>query len=426
VVLSIYLAALELQFACMNMEFAPVFRTFNVPDRPVTGYAEGNLGIVEPRYFHTYLFWAYRHLSGVGISQPEGEALLPWEYRPPPTSPTEFVEPVAAWDKARRQINPAAPPRDHVEYGPQYRRAHDTDWIFFLNCPDDSFKTATNTLENRIQRFGARSREVKEWLDGQDTVFSNCAGGAAIPGPVPAGLDPLIGKDREYQIAAAQFYSGQYDEAVRRFEAIGRDPNSPWREWGAYLAARCFIRKGTLGAEMDQPDRPSLAEARRRLQAVLDDPGLSRVHDSVRGLLDYVMLRLDSEQQMTALSARLLGPQPAADLNHNWTDYDWLLDRGIRPKELDELTDWITAFRDESPDAPTRALRKWRRSNTLPWLLAVLAKIEADHEAAKEIVQAAAAVKPESPGFVMASFHRFRLLALLYAKCSRACKILIK
>lgn len=413
VVLSIYLAAVELQFACMNIEFAPVFRTFNVPDRPVTSYVEGNLGIVEPRYFHTYLFWAYRHLSGVGSSRQGGEDRLTGIDGQTPLRSTGIRNPVEAWEAARRAVNPTASTQYWDRYAPisAFSGTGSESWDSFENCPEDAWRTAVATLESRVKQFGEGSTEVREWLSGQEIVFLNCQGDAEVPGSVPPGLHPLIRKDREYQVAAARFYAGAYEEAARRFEAIGRDGDSPWRQWGPYLAARCFIRRGILSGEPNQPERPNLAEARRRLRGVIAAADLSAVHGPARRLLDYVLLRLDPETTMSSLSARLLKPQRDPNLNQYLTDFDWLLDRGVKPRDGGELTDWIITFRDESPEALARALRRWRESKSLPWLISALAKVEPSHSAALEVAQAAAAVESSSPAFVMASYHRFRLLA---------------
>jgi hypothetical protein len=38
------------------------------PDLPLTGYAQGQLGILQPTYARSYLYVAYRYLIGIGVS----------------------------------------------------------------------------------------------------------------------------------------------------------------------------------------------------------------------------------------------------------------------------------------------------------------------------------------------------------------------
>ena len=50
----------------------------------------------------------------------------------------------------------------------------------------------------------------------------NCSGGTAIPPTLESG-DARARADRMYQIAAAQFYAGQFETAEANFRQIAAD-----------------------------------------------------------------------------------------------------------------------------------------------------------------------------------------------------------
>src|SRR5207253_2939977 len=98
------------------------------------------------------------------------------------------------------------------------------------------------TLENRIKEFGEGSSVVKEWVRAQDTVFSNCSGGHAIPAEAGKNDPPLIRADRAYQTGAAYFYGADFKDAEATFHSIALDKSSPWSGIANYLEARAIVR----------------------------------------------------------------------------------------------------------------------------------------------------------------------------------------
>ena len=87
----------------------------------------------------------------------------------------------------------------------------------FVNCNQDAFQTAAKTLEERIKRLGADNAAVKQWVEAQDLVFANCSEGQHIPAALPAEAEASLRADRDYQIAAANFYAGNFDLATQQF-----------------------------------------------------------------------------------------------------------------------------------------------------------------------------------------------------------------
>ena len=405
-VLATYAIVIEIQFACGGGRPAPSFTHFDRPDVLFQEYMAGELGIVKPGFRHAYLFFAYRHLAGIGFTK-QAKA----EYRPKIIRPTDrSATPRKGIDLWRRAYGKAAVPRKHV-WRLDLRKVPGEEWQFFLNCPDHAFRTAAATLEQRIEQFGSESEEVKAWVEAQDIVFSNCQNGEDIPPEAGGDLAPLIRADRAYQIAAAHFYSGHFAEAAARFQAIGHDNDSPWRSWGAYLAARSWIRKATLETPRDHIDDESFAKALELLDAVLDDPDQAERHPSAEGLKGFVAARLHPAERMGKLANLLLQPNPETAINPLWKDYHYLLDRGYGSGLEDDLTRWILTFPVSGKDALDRSLAHWKRTGGLPWLLAVLTKIDAEHSDLDEVLKAASAVPETSPGRLTATYYRFLLLS---------------
>jgi hypothetical protein len=237
---------------------------------------------------------------------------------------------------------------------------------WFLNCPDDAFRTAALTLNQRIQQFGAESREVRSWAEAQEQVFANCAQGAVTPVPAPADIDPLIRADRTYQIAAAHFYTGDFDAAEAGFSEIAEDASSPWHDIAPYLVARTLIRKATLSGGYRQFDVATMTRAEDQLKRIAEDPQLETVHGAAERLLSYVRIRLHPEERLRELGAAILRPGAGETLRNDLEEYAYLLKR-VHDKEPADFTDWHT-------------------------------------------LAAAAKVGPNSPGYATVAYHRLRLM----------------
>ncbi len=406
--LSAALLVSSLAYTCGNFEFAPTFVPRALPGVPLQKFLAGDIGILQGSFLHFYQFIAYRHWTGLGLNPDERAALPSGRFATSDARPETGLE---VWTRTRDEIRPGSPIRDYETY----RKILGEGWNSYLNCTDHAFRTAAETLGSRVAKFGPDSREVKLWLDAQDQVFSNCGAGETIPESLPPDVDPLIRADRDYQIAAAYFYAGEFDEAARRFEAIARDTSSPWSVWGTYLAARCDIRKGNLARSYNEFDGDLLRSAQSRLQEVLRDPRLQPVHEAAKGLLDYLRLRLDPADRMRELSLILTTPNTGERIRQAWIDYDYLLDRGQKVP-LDDLGLWMTVLRGQPAEALAKeddsreiALRRWRDTGTVHWLFAALSLADAKWPPAGQLNEAAAQVPPGDPAYLGISFHRIRL-----------------
>lgn len=216
------------------------------PDPPYSDFMKGNLGIVQPTYWDIFLFAAYRNLAGFPFNASELAILDSASGTNPAVPSAEDLAAANSNQKTeealwREALASAQPSRHGVSFsdarGVIRSEMHGSDFISYYNCLPDAFKTARETLAKRRAQFGADSAAVQSWLDAQQAVFGNCSGSgsygqppkeAVIPNPAADSDPPPIRADRSYQIAAAYFYSGDYQEAASRFSAIAKDPQSPW------------------------------------------------------------------------------------------------------------------------------------------------------------------------------------------------------
>jgi hypothetical protein len=383
------------------------------PEYPLEKFAGGEVGVLQPTYARSYLFAAYRNLSGAGVSTKErGDLLGLWKDRLDSNSP-DYDDAAKPWLEARLKVAGVSPPPQISAY--RHREKPD-EYETYINCQKDAFETAAATLLERTKKFGADSSVMKDWVTAQDSVFANCSEGQHIPAAPPADADALIRADGAYQIAAANFYSGGLDEARRLFETIARDAASPWHETAAYLAARSLVRKAILGPADKKAE--ALSQAEEALQKILSDRSLGAVHPAAGRLLNLVRLRLHPEAKLHELAQALLKKNDETLKQDLW-DYTVLLDQFLGgedhkteiPASLrkDDLTDWIVTVQAAGEAPLTHAVERWRATSSLPWLIAALTKVHSGHPQVATLVAAAEKVEASSPAFASASFHQVRL-----------------
>ncbi len=403
--------------ACGPFTLDPIF-TFTVhPEFPLEKFASGDIGVVQPSYARSYLYVAYRYLVGETLNLAEQKALKSlWEDRLDLRSTSNDEEPAKAWLSARQKVSGAgAVPTISV-----YRnREKPNEYESYLNCQKDAFDNAATTLDSRIKQFGAAGPSVSEWLAAQDQVFANCSEGKHIPAEAPSNAEPIVRADRSYQVAAAHFYAGDFDDAKQIFESISRDSSSPWQSLAPYLVARTLIRKASLGAA--EGKREALTAAEKQLRRILRDSHETTLRANAERLLNLVRVRLYPQAKVHELAMSLLEQKQNERLKQNLWDYTILLDgflgdettepKSEIPQELraDDLTDWLITFQSAKPEALSHSVEMWQTKSSLPWLVASLSKVDADHPKANDLLAAATKIGPDSPAFATAVFYSVRL-----------------
>lgn len=405
-------------FACGPFTLGSIFTFKAHPEYPLDKFAQGEIGIVQASYARSYLYVAYRYFSGGTFSPAEQQALVElWkdrlERRGTPDDSTWIKE----WQTARQKVIGGKPPEIDV-----YRnREKPNQYQSFLNCQQDAFENAAATLEDRIKKLGAENPAVKEWVATQDLVFANCSEGQHIPASLPAEAESSLRADRNYQIAAANFYAGNFDLAKTQFAAIVVDAKSPWSSRGPYMVARTLIRKASLGA--DETKNAALAEAEDHLNKILKQPEFAASHAAARRLLSIVAIRLHPEDRMHELARILVSGNALVTMKQDLWDYTFLLDQLIGDGDAhhqqttarqvnlqgDDLTDWITTIQSEKAETLDHAVQRWQTTSSIPWLIAALARVKHSDQNAARLQTAAAQIPSSSPAFATASFHTVRL-----------------
>lgn len=405
-------------FACGPFFTEAIF-TFTVhPEFPLEKFAGGDIGVLQPTYARSYLYAAYRNLSGAGFDAAEQKALVAlWKERLDYTWESHDEEWVKRWLDARAKVSGVGQsPAIQVYRSREKPNEYDT----YLNCQEDAFSSAASTLEERMKTLGAESPELRDWVHAQDQVFANCSEGQHIPADAAAGASPATRADRAYQIAAANFYAGNFDEARKGFEAIAADASSPWRLQAPYLIARTLVRKASLGPQESKAE--PLGQAESQLNKVLRDGRLSASHHAARRLLNLVGVRLHPEEKLHELAHALLKRDEGEAIKQDLWDYTLVLDGFVGEDQAgkesklpaalrnDDLTDWIVTFQTGGPEALEHSLQKWNKTSALPWLVAALSKAEGDNPKTGGLLEAARKVKPESAGYASVSYQSIRLL----------------
>jgi hypothetical protein len=75
-----------------------------------------------------------------------------------------------------------------------------------------------------------------------------------------------------------------------------------------------------------------------------------------------------------------------------------------------DVTDWIFTFQQNGDLAFQHSLQRWQETKSLPWLVAAIAKVRPEDEAAADLSAAASKIAADSPAFVTVTFHRLRVL----------------
>jgi hypothetical protein len=401
-------------YSCGPFLETAVFAFRDQPDGPAENFAAGTLGIVRPSFRISYLVIAYRYLIGLKLTPAQQKAAIDvWNRDAVPEHPGE-EESVASWIKARSEV-PDLPPAQNISALAPV--SPEQPYFQYVNCPSDAFQTAIKTLGERATKFGLKTGAMKDWVSAQDAVFANCSGGAhVLPAELPAG-DPLLRADRAYQIASANLYARSFDDAVRDFDAIAKDPSSPWAPISPYLAARVLIRKATLGAKENQPFDPApMAEAQHRLEQIVNDPKFGAIHAPALKLLNYVRFRTEPAKRVAELEQVMLRPDPGPSFKQDLWDYVLLLSHG---EQAGDLSDWVKTYAalaenvsngDQLEDLAKHSQAAWRGTKAVPWLIATLKATNPASPELSSLLSDARGVAGSSAGYLTVQYSALALM----------------
>jgi hypothetical protein len=426
--------------ACGPFYDEAVFSATIHPDLPFRLYADGNLALVEPTFARSYLVVAYRYLNNKPLSSSEREQILNfWRFRLGDASRSDSDNAVDLWLTTRNKALGIKPSDSSDRLYPYRSAGSNDDYNPYLNCNDDAFKQAVKTLQEKVAKYGAGSAAVKDWLAAQDSVFCHCsapqydyktkAQGKEPPLPSPAAADTSeeVKRERAYQIASANFYAKNFDEAAKQFGAIALDSASPYQKISAYLVARCLIRKATVSTNKGI-DQVALLAAHNKLLELQADPAMVSMKEGIEGLLNFVGLRLDPAVTLQQLSKKIAAGD--SNLYQDMDGYIYILDSAFKEDSEDastthsvddtklaaamhgdDMTDWIWTFSTNDKASLEHALSRYREKKNDGWLLCVGSKLTGKEAYAGEILEALAKIDKASPAYVTANSQRARVLA---------------
>jgi hypothetical protein len=315
--IALLLQATPLLFACGPEYIEPIFKFNTSPDLPFDGFAKGNIGILQPTFGRKTLVIAHRYLGGGTYTEDEQHALVAALKGKATEEQNDAA--IKTWIETRKLVLPEEknPPTIYDE------RRH-SGYDFFPNCTSNAFEVATQTLRDRVTSYGADDPNVREWLQAQDVVFKNCAEGSEAPAPAPTGSPRWLQKDRDYQTAAAYFYSLNLSEARSRFERISQDVESDWQEIAAYLIGRTLVRQASLSSSDNEKQ---ILYEQAETQLINQSARGGKLQNAAKRLLGLIKFRIHPEERVKELAQTLDEQSGNENLRQDLIDYNWLLDK---------------------------------------------------------------------------------------------------
>ncbi len=442
--------------ACGPFTLATIFSLKTHADFPLLDFTNGKTGIVPASFRRMSLFVFYRQLNNLTLTKEEQKQIVAametqifyrrgindkseTDSSGQETLPDYFEK----WSAARAKVT-----NEKRDIETEKRIAD--EYYSFSNCLPGAFENAAKTLEDRLAKYGI-NEIVKEWLKGQDAVFSNCGGASNILESLGENSPDWLRKDRQYQIAAMQFYAGDFAAAREKFEKIAADESSVWKSAAKFVAARTFIRQASFIKDSEDESakvqavkdkKELLQKAADKLQNILADNSMNEFHKSAFRLLGLVKYRMIPQERQKELADLLGRSTEDQNIYNDLTDYTLLLDYAASQaeakgseidsqeaekagKEYDynyvlklrdlpadlrtaDLTDWIFTY--QAADGFAHAFEKWKETGKLQWFVAAITKADSKSTQTPEILTEAAKIQSNSPAFATVRYHQIRLL----------------
>jgi hypothetical protein len=394
------LGAPALLLAC-SIDVGPFFTPPQVPENQLA-FNGGKIGLLTPALTKENELIAFRLLSGLKMDPGSATG-----GRKAAVAAVPGSNPLAgqqAWIEERKTIQN---PRGPIFINAYRAKSSGDQYVYYENCLDDAFETATRTLQDRRVSYGSAAA-IENWVAAQDRVFENCGGNQpTYPDPLPNTAAALPRADRDYQIAAAHFYAEDFAAAEQRFRTIANGPGTPWRHIASLMVARTLLREASL-----QNNAGALPQARERLAKISNDRTAAPLDETARKLLEHLDAVEHPETTLESLSARLLAPRsPAASLEDAINQSAFVLratsfQAALSKPELPEPFDWVQTL--ERRDG-AHALERWSSQNSLPWLTLALMYSSGKDSVVPGLLAQADALPENSPAFGTASYNAVRL-----------------
>lgn len=421
----------------------------------------GQLGVLLPSYGREPLFLAYRAmvLGRTGVEKQAADTPRP------ASEPEEIPGGIPVWLEARSVVIQTPPAQALV----QERSFGGQAYGSYLNCGNSAFNFAAETLQTLKASKKADKPALEAWVAAQDTVFALCGNDgsdASVPRTIPAelgaGTPPYLRQLRQYQVAAAHLYAGNYSEALRRFDEISAIKAHPMRAWASHAAMRALLRSASLDrsffqrigeiknsseppankvAAMDSANAENQRNMKRvfdqivsRSKAILADKTLANIHLPTTRLVKQAALMIVPPQVYSELSAVLGRFDKDVDTSGELDDWrilgDQLFDGGWNADLIAQLRgqyayfDWIRTVQGctdntQSPNFSGRceqenlhALEQWKSSRSRVWLVATLMTARSLTPQIEEALEAGKQVDSKELEYLTLRYYMVRLLRL--------------
>lgn len=463
-ILAVFASSVPSVLACGPFTVDPLFSFTKHLDYPIANFSSEKIGVVPETYGRISLYVYYRQLNNLPLTEKEkSEVARAISYRigthwsedsdagtkPPTLAPasTDKINPYTRWTASRAKIT-----GEEIKTSSEKQDAD--DYSFYTNCLSDAYTTATNTLESRVAKYGTND-DVKNWLKGQDAVFSNCSAQGTLPEDAAANAPGWLKNDRQYQIAAALFYQEKFPDSRKTFEQIAADDSSVWKNTAKFVLARTYIRQASLIDDSDEATTDAAAKKSKQTEKadllkkaddqfenILSDVSMKDFHDSAHRLLNLVRYRGNPLQQRNFLADKLVQPAENTDIYNNLTDYVWLLDKvesdarekgieidqkqaELEKKQYDynyrlkirdigkdelgkDLSDWLYSY--QAADSFEHCYDKWKETGKLSWFVGALTKVKNDSPKLGELLTEAEKIQSGSPAYANVRYHLIQSL----------------
>jgi len=365
-------------------------------------FFHGRLGVLRPTFDDNRLYAAYRLMMGGAFTDAQAQELL----KPCCDAPVLQRDVEEQWSAVRKRVLGAAPPEKAS--GSSGSRPPELAALD-VTCFPQAYRTAADTLTQRIKEHGVNDAAVREWTTAQDTVLSNCFGETAVPSALTATDAAWLKADRAYQIATTYFYRYDYARAAELYAAIGQDTASPWRKLGRYLAARAAVHAAIVAKTPE-----SIAAAQKALDGIAGDAALAEYHGDVPRLASMLAFGTRPQERAQELAKAVLGAELPPTLA---VDIHDLRDLERTGKRYTDVGAWIYDVNvlnsekgHQNADVKADVLTRWRDSHALPWLVAAIMFAEPGDGDTADIMTAAQAIDAKSPAYHTLAWHRVRLM----------------
>lgn len=384
-------------------------------DFPIKLIKNDQLGIIVPNMSILYLWASYRLWSDKPLSKKEQELLeqavqkltqnaamienaLEGNFYNPEAA-VAYSEPAQyQWTDAVKRVLTQENPSLYFSTSRSLQKESNglVSYFYFENCQDDAFKTALSKLQVLIGKYGIEHPAVIRWTQNQQRVFMNCGGDKPLqlPDPLPGDSMQDEKQDYDYQVASSYFYAMDYQRSSALYDTIAGNNESPHQTLSAYLVLRSHYRN----TQFFQADPKMFFDAVKQHQTLLKNS----IYASDTNNLVQRMKHLVNPDTLFSQISSVLEAKSGVVTDQTLKDLVYLYKTEEKNFKGPDFLDWIQLFRAKGKY--TESYNKWKKSSSLPWLIACLQNLSLEQEIPTDLKKQAYAVNSSSPAYLTVQY----------------------